>query len=446
LPGLVRSSGAGTDPRALGLVSAESVPRGLALLDAPDIDSVVRENRELAAELLAAADLWIFVTSAARYADAVPWGFLAEAAQRSAAVAVVLDRTPPAAAAEIGEHLARMLHEHDLEDAPLFLVPETYTNGGLLPQEAVEPVRDWLRELAADADSRQAVVRRTLDGVVDSYHSRVPVLGQRLEAQEQALIALRDAVREAYERAGDEVDEAVRDGSVLRGEVLARWQELVGTGQLLNVLQSRIGQWRDRIAAAVTGRPPPGEQLRVALEHGVAVVIREAAAAAAQRTAQQWRGIPGGAALLTRDLEAVSADFADRAAASVSEWQRGILDLIRAEGHGRRSAARIVSYGVNGAGLVVMLAVFAHTGGLTGGELVVAGGASALSQKLLEALLGDQAVRGLAATAREDLISRASALFDAERERFTDRLVQVAEDGTDAKSLRAAWQAVEAAR
>jgi hypothetical protein len=56
-------------------VVEDSIPAGLALLDAPDIDSVVVENRQLAAQLLAAADLWLFVTSAARYADAVPWSF-----------------------------------------------------------------------------------------------------------------------------------------------------------------------------------------------------------------------------------------------------------------------------------------------------------------------------------------------------------------------------------
>ncbi len=56
----------------------------------------MERNRSLAAQLLAAADLWLFVTSAARYADQVPWGFLKQAADRSAAVAIVLDRTPPA--------------------------------------------------------------------------------------------------------------------------------------------------------------------------------------------------------------------------------------------------------------------------------------------------------------------------------------------------------------
>ena len=72
----------------------DTVPPGLAILDAPDIDSVEERNRTLAAQLLAAADLWLFVTSAARYADQVPWDFLRQAAERSAAVAIVLDRTP----------------------------------------------------------------------------------------------------------------------------------------------------------------------------------------------------------------------------------------------------------------------------------------------------------------------------------------------------------------
>ena len=93
LPDLERVDHSTTDPEALQLVAADSVPAGLAILDAPDVDSVVEKNRELAAQLLAAADLWLFVTSAARYADQVPWEFLRQAAERSTAVAIVLDRT-----------------------------------------------------------------------------------------------------------------------------------------------------------------------------------------------------------------------------------------------------------------------------------------------------------------------------------------------------------------
>ncbi|WP_447643132.1 GTPase [Nocardioides zeae] len=79
LPELRRVEDPTTDPGCLQLVATDAVPKGLAILDAPDIDSVDRHNRELAAQLMAAADLWLFVTSAARYADQVPWEFLKEA-------------------------------------------------------------------------------------------------------------------------------------------------------------------------------------------------------------------------------------------------------------------------------------------------------------------------------------------------------------------------------
>ena len=73
LPGLVRTDTQLHDSRALHVVACDGLPPGLALLDAPDIDSIDDANRSLARQLLLAADLWLFVTSAARYADAVPW-------------------------------------------------------------------------------------------------------------------------------------------------------------------------------------------------------------------------------------------------------------------------------------------------------------------------------------------------------------------------------------
>ena len=107
LPGLARTLAAANDTRTLQLVAEPTLPQGLAVLDAPDIDSVVAENRALAGQLLAAADLWLFVTSAARYADAVPWEYLKSAAERSAAVAMVLQRVPPAAMTEVPRTWAR---------------------------------------------------------------------------------------------------------------------------------------------------------------------------------------------------------------------------------------------------------------------------------------------------------------------------------------------------
>ena len=79
------------------------------MLDSPDIDSVVEANRRLAGQLLAAADMWIFVTTAARYSDAIPWKLLAEAASRNIVLGVVVNRMPPETHKEILPDLAKHL-------------------------------------------------------------------------------------------------------------------------------------------------------------------------------------------------------------------------------------------------------------------------------------------------------------------------------------------------
>ncbi|RZS91507.1 hypothetical protein EV189_0749 [Motilibacter rhizosphaerae] len=449
LPGLARQSAApgaapAGDPRSLTLVASDRVPEGLALLDAPDIDSVVRENRELAGQLLAAADLWVFVTTAARYADAVPWALLQEASERSAALAVVLDRVPAGAASEIRPHLQQMLAEHGLAGAPVFTVDEVPLVEGLLPVEVVAPLADWLHGLARDAAARAELVQRTLAGVLATYPVRVGALADASDESERALAGLRTEARAAYAEAADRVDTALEDGSVLRGEVLARWQEVVGTGELLRHLESRMGRLRDRVVSTVRGRPAPDERLGVALESGVETLVREAADAAAERTVARWLQRPGGRDLLgerTGTLARSTPGLAGASGRLVRDWQGAVLDLVRSEGAGRRASARALSYGVNGAALVVMVAVFASTGGLTGGELLVAGGASALGQKVLEALLGDEAVRRLAATARADLSRRVGALLEQEERRFTE-LLDALPSGTPSAELRAASEDV----
>ncbi|MGN6522701.1 MAG: ABC transporter, partial [Actinomycetes bacterium] len=422
-------------PDELRVVAESSLPPGLALLDAPDIDSVVAANRHLAAELLAAADLWLFVTTAARYADAVPWEFLREAAARAASVAVVLDRVPPAAVAEVRADLERLLREERLTDAPLFVIPASALDDGALPNRAVADLRGWLRELAEDAQARDAVVRQTLVGALRSVRDRTGETVEALLPQERAAAELRRRAGRAYDGAATEVDAAVREGTLLRGEVLARWQEFVGTGELLRSLESRLGRLRDRVTAAVLGRPQPVEQVEEALVTGAEAVIAAAAAGAAERAARSWRETSAGAALLSAPggeaLGSVSPDLPQRAARLVRDWQGDVLELVRREAGSRRSTARVLSYGVNGVALVVMVAVFAHTGGLTGGEVAVAGGASAVGQKLLEALLGDQAVRELASQARQQLRQRVDALLFEELARYEDMLPPLDEDGRD---------------
>ncbi|WP_236004073.1 GTPase family protein [Nonomuraea antri] len=450
LPGLSRATGDG--PGSLRVVTSDALGAGLALLDAPDIDSVVTANRELAAQLLAAADLWLFVTTAARYADEVPWSFLRSARERSTALAVVLDRVPAEAVEPVSRDLERLLAENGLAGTRLFTVPESALpdEKARLPEESVAPISGWLTGLAADAAERSRVVRQTLSGALDSLATRVPVLADAVERQRAAFDGLRSIVSGAYAGGMADFDEGMRDGSLLRGEVLARWQDFIGTGDLMRSLESRVGWLRDRIVGFFTGRAP-AVQLRDALESGVEALIRGSADGAAERALDGWAAAPGGAGLLDRlgavessRLGRATPDLGKRAEAAVRGWQDHVLDLVREEGAEKRTTARVASFGVNGAGLLLMLAVFASTGGLTGIEVGIAGGTSVLSQKLLEAIFGDQAVRSLTARAREDLRERVRALLDEESARFTALLESVEPPADTAETLRRAAESVRA--
>ncbi|WP_240918006.1 dynamin family protein [Phycicoccus sp. HDW14] len=444
LPGLARVTGADTgedQPGTVRLAASDTLPAGMALLDAPDIDSVVSANRELATQLLSAADLWLFVTTAARYADAVPWDLLRTAAERGTAVAIVLDRVPPEAVDEIRPHLASMLREQGLPTAPIFTVPETALgDDGRLPAESFARLRAWLEALAGDARARDIVVSQTLRGAVSSLTGRAAELVAASHEQQTARDELAGAATAAFADAHRRVADGMTDGTLLRGEVLARWQEFVGTGEFFRQVESTIGRWRDRIAAAVKGTPPPAKGLGEALHTGVAALVLANLESAESDTARSWRRMPGGSGVLA-DVPSVGTSTPETGAAVerlVRDWQGEVLELVRTEGQGRRTNARIAAYGVNAIGLFLMLVAFAQTGGLVGAEIGIAGGTSVLAQRVLEAIFGDQAVRDMAAKARARLLDLADDLYAEERARFLDALAAHAAPEDQAARLEAA--------
>ncbi|MEO6511287.1 MAG: dynamin family protein [Nocardioides sp.] len=450
LPDLERVHRSTNDPGALQLVASDAVPAGLATLDAPDVDSVEESNRTLAAQLLAAADLWIFVTSAARYADQVPWDFLRQAADRSAAVAIVLDRTPPDAVDTVAAHLARMLASRGLKDSPLFTVIEGPVNpDGLLPAESVAVIRRWLNDLAADAEGRAAVVKQTLDGAIRTLTRRTHEVADAVAEQVAAEARLREGVDRAYDRAIQDVVDATADGTLLRGEVLARWQEFVGTGELLRGLETKVGWVRDRLVNAIKGKPQQAERVTVAVESGLETLILEHAEAGAERAEAAWQSLAPGQALLAdapEDLGRASRDLRRQVERAVRDWQQDVLDMVRTEGAEKRSTARFLAFGVNGLSVALMVVVFSHTAGLTGAEAGIAGGSAVLGQKLLEAVFGDQAVRSLAERARRSLAVRVRELLGEERARYTSLLDALALDGQVPDALRNAARRVDDVR
>ena len=493
LPGFARVTSEAPEPlqpievdaprvTALRLVPDEGLAPGLAIIDAPDIDSLVETNRDLALQLLAAADLWIFVTTAARYSDAVPWDTLKTAVDRGVSVAVVLDRVPVEAMAEVRVHLATLLRDRGLSTAPLFTIPESSKDGdGFLPEEAVRPLHGWLSRLARDSRSRDVVVRRTLVGALDSLHERVRLLSVAVADQATADQALRGAIGEVFDAASVQLEVGLRDGGLLQGDVQARWQEYIGTGEAFRGFDGTVGRLRDRISAAVRGRAAPSASLSGALRKGLGALAVTTAQTAVESLAHRWRGHTAGPGLLRRVPGGAQVPRAleDRAAQIVADWHAGVHDVVRDRTHGVRPNPRAAAFGVDGLAALLMVLACSDLSVLTaapapagvpatvpaGGTAVLTdstrGGAGAsdaarqhsassdavtlVAHRLLRAVLGED-VAALAASARESLRARLGDLLAGERARFEAVSRSTGVDGELAAALRAHLRAIEGAR
>lgn len=439
------------DKPQLRLVADESIPPGLALLDSPDIDSVMESNRRIARQLLAAADLWLFVTTAARYADAVPWALLTEAQARGTTVALVLDRVPSEANREVRRHLTDLLSDAGLGSSPVFTVPEIPLEDGLLPEAAVFTLTSWILNLGRSDAARSRVVAKTLVGALATVPPRSEELADHIVEQEAQHARLSAAVNDSFSAARDELVASLADGRVLRGEVLARWQDFVGAGQFFRGLEPTVARLRDRITAAVTGKRDTAEPLELAIEQSVSLLIREQAVQAVTGARMSWEDSPAGAALIAAHGDdgfahfRVPADFDTRVKRTITGWSESVNELVREVGQSKRAKARILSFGVNGVGAVLMLAAFAGTGGLTGAEVGIAGGTAVVAGKLLDTIFGDQVTRDLADTVRTRLLDSAQELVASCRAPFDDALAAAEVPPRQAGTLRGSGQRLEEA-
>jgi energy-coupling factor transporter ATP-binding protein EcfA2 len=409
----------------LMLLAHERVPESLALIDAPDIDSVAAENRALAGQLLAAADLWLFVTTANRYADAVPWRLLEGAAGRSVTVGVVLNRVPPGAAADVLPDLESMLAARGLADAPIFVVDEQPLDAlGMLPAAAVAAALNWLTSIAGDRAERARIAARTLSGTITDLDRRVATIANARQEQLDWLDRVAEMAEAKYDDALDAVDDATKDGALLRGEVLARWQDFVGTSDVFRKVESWFSRTRDSVTAWLSGRPSPVIAVETQIESGLHAVIVDHGGRAAAAVWAELQRTPAGRQIaeVNPRLASESSDFGKAASGMVRDWQGSLLKLVQDNAGNKRVRARVLSLGLNVVTVALMIVVFASTGGLTGGELLIAGGSAVLGQKLLETIFGEDAVRRLAAEARRDLQAKTRALFDTERARIAAAL------------------------
>ncbi len=436
LPDLVRSSNSGE--RTLQIVNAPALRPGVALLDAPDIDSVVTANRELARELFAAGDLWLFVTTAARYADAVPWRLLREARYRGTSVAIVLDRVPAEVADEVAGHFGQMLAAQDLGDEPLFVVRESTLDGhGLLPEDEVRAVKQWLDEVAGSISRRRAMTARTLLGAVNAVPARTDELALAADEQVAVQTRLATACRQAFAAAMADVETQLRGGAALRGEVYAQWLRLLGTGDLGPALRSATDRRGDEAVPVRGNQAHPGVEFLATIASTMAGLIAEADVTATNLCRENWRAEPSGRFFLATDsgLGRPWTGFADASHDLVYQWQRWVQALARADAPPVRTPSR--SYSTAATVLFVTIAAVAPPR-----ESVTTTSPAA---DVLRRILADEHLRVLAERARAELLVRVGDLLQAEVDRHLAPIVAIEADHALAQRLRDAAGRVRAA-
>lgn len=223
---------------AVEVVAHEAVPRGIALLDAPDIDSVLEANRDIAHRLLEAADLWLFVTTAARYGDALPWRVLDDAMHRGASIAMVLNRVPPESLSTVRGDLLSRLRSRGMSSVPLFVVSDVGPHEGLLAPQAVAPIGRWLAMLAGP-DRARSVIARTLRGSLAALRPWVDELAEAVQAQAEAAREIREGLAPVLEGPAASARGRVVAGEVATGAVRSRWSQVTATGAPLAGLPRR---------------------------------------------------------------------------------------------------------------------------------------------------------------------------------------------------------------
>ncbi|GAA3394045.1 ABC transporter [Cryptosporangium minutisporangium] len=429
LPSLPRSAD-GT-PGTLRVLESDAVPPGLALVDAPDVDSVEAENRRLAVRLLDAADLWIFVTTAARYADAVPWELLRSAVARGASIAVVLSRVNHLAHATVSTHLRELLRAEGLGAAPLFVIEQvTLDEDGLLPDQVLRSLRMWTGRISSSPAQRLGIVRQTLTGALATVSDRVDTVADATKAQREAVATLRDHVGQVFGAAETRLRAAVEDGVLFRGDIVGRWQEYAGNGGLVAILEARAGSR----SGVLTGQPSiRAARIRAGLVGGVVRLFTSIVDEATTELVAAWRKSPGGAAAVDAAGDRASADAAKNAEDAARAWLDDVdASVARADGSMRAAA------------MPVVVAAALEEGTLpVGREVDVAGGTVTLSAELLAEVFEDDGVRAAARTARADLLDRLGSALVAEQRRFTARLDQLEPPARLIDRLRDAARAVD---
>lgn len=488
LPGMARGSRSDGDaPASLSVAMSTALPPGLAVIDAPDIDSVAEANHALADELLRAADVWFWATTPTRYGDRRPLEYLERAGTYGRPVAVLINKLEATVRNKVVGLLKERLDDAGLADVPVFTADRGLTEDARLPDDVMTPIRDWIAR-AGDPEARRATIARSLDASLAGVDAALERVSEGIAAERIASERLMGHVDDAYEAARGRVRDALEDGSLLRGEVARQMPEALGTGRYMRQIEKTVEEVRRRALDSVSDEAKqwlrgfrerfladPGadddvddgegevtgsrdartekavRRMGTAAAQSLTEVIVAQATRAAGEAGAAWRGDPAAESMLPQPVSRLSRttdDLRERADAEMVEWRSDLVELVRDLGAPRLRTMKFLSGGINLLAAALMLVVFAGTGGaLLGTEIAVAGGAAAAMHRLLVYVLGKQTVAQMAAQARTKLDARVDALLATEKERYEEALAErVSPEGTADEIAAARQDLAEAGR
>ncbi len=391
-------------------VTHDGTKRGLALIDAPDLDSVHAANRDLADQLVEMADMWVFVTTGSRYGDALPWQRLRDAVERGISIAVVLNRVDRGGLAEVRNDLFARLQEQGLTSVPFFVIPDVGPIDGPLPAGKVQPLAQFLGVLGAGAQSR-SVIARTVRGAWPALREDVQLLAANLDSQRRTTLSLQGAVQAATRAAAAQARADVQTGAAATGAPTTAWLAGASSGGALSSLVAPPKGWlqRRRYRRSSTGRADALQRLREVSLAELRTVLTDACASAE-------RAIRTGLAETAAGRQLAAAVPADASAAARTER----LDLLFREWDSVASDR------------TVELTASEPLSGIEIGHLVeVAAVGVDGAARAVQRLAGDSGASAVSAL-RDDLADWAAAAVAAEADEFASALNTMDIDPADA--------------
>jgi hypothetical protein len=154
----------------------------LILVDTPDIDSTSLDHREMAETMIDNADVIVYVSSALRYSDLVPWEVLRRARSRGVPLIQVLNRIRASSRGALADYTS-MLRAGGLE-ADVVAVQEHHVDPGAqaISSPAIQELRDRLVTVIEERRAGAAdLVRSVFDTALEQTREVIDVAASSVD-------------------------------------------------------------------------------------------------------------------------------------------------------------------------------------------------------------------------------------------------------------------------